>query len=44
MKKKVLKENSLSPEDIIAIKELIRKEIAKIFFILYARKAMWGAD
>lgn len=32
---------ALTPQDIQAVREVIRKEIAKIFFDLYRKRTMW---
>tara|TARA_R100000005_G_scaffold95929_1_gene79599 strand:+ start:1182 stop:1301 length:120 start_codon:yes stop_codon:yes gene_type:complete len=33
----------ISPADMKKIRELIRKEIAEVYFSLYRKRAVWGA-
>lgn len=39
--KKQIKEE-LTPEDIKALKAIIRKEVSKIFFDLYRKRSTWS--
>ena len=35
---------TLSDEEIILLKKIVRRELIRLFFILYTKRAMWGAE
>jgi|TARA_B110000967_G_C18408220_1_gene327970 hypothetical protein len=41
-KTKIKLKEDLTPEDITALKVLIRKEVSKIFFDLYRKRSTWS--
>ena len=40
-KRKIIGEE-LTPDDVLKLRTLIRKEVAKIFFDLYRKKSTWS--
>jgi hypothetical protein len=44
MKRNSIIKEEISAEDKAAVVNLIRKELARLFLVLYMKKQLWGAD